>query len=61
VAQRLPRLAAVSGAQHQAERTDDISGARILEPDVEERVLSARGREALGFANPLLVAAALIV
>ncbi len=46
VQQRLPGLAAVGGAQHQTEGADDVAVLRIVEPDVEERVLGALRGEA---------------
>ena len=59
--QRLPALAAVGGAQHQAEGADDEAGAVVVEPDVEERVLGALRREPLRLGEPLGVAAAGVV
>jgi hypothetical protein len=51
VEERFPGLAAVAGAQDQAERADDEAVLGIVEPDVEERVLGALSCE----ASPLLV------
>src|SRR5207342_3523373 len=55
--ERLPGLAAVAGAQHQAERADDDAVLGIVEPDVEKRVFGALRREALRLGEPLVVAA----
>ena len=51
VHQRLPGLAAVARAQRQAEGADDVAVRRIAEPDVEQRVLGALRRVALGIVE----------